>query len=83
MLLLKVGIRNQFAQDVVVGKEAAVLLCVCGRSGLGDQDVHACCGFSLGSSHWHEAAAGPPATPPSSEAPAAALTPGAGVRLAP
>ena len=32
MLLLKVGIRNPFAQDVVVGKEAAVLLSVCVES---------------------------------------------------
>lgn len=29
MLLRKVGIKSQFAQDAAVGKEAAVLLCLC------------------------------------------------------
>ena len=29
MLLLKMGIKSPFAQDAVVGKDAAVLLCLC------------------------------------------------------
>lgn len=51
---------------------------MCGRSVLGDQDVHERCGFSLGSSHWHKAAAGPTAAPPSPDTPVASLTPGPG-----
>lgn len=84
MLLLKAGIRNQFAQDVVVGKEAAVLLFVCveGR-GWGTRTVMRVVASLSAHLIGTEAAAGPPAAPPSPDAPAAALTPGPRVRLAP